>query len=298
VENRGARAPKPLAGNDLRPSGAARLAVVGGDCPAPVQALVDAVARGFGGPVEEVQDGDVPGADALLVAADFVLFGLPGEVKAVLDGWARAAPRGAVIPKTARMRAGYVATYAPDDGEIPAIAHRQMRAIFSYFGCEYRGRAVGFVPPGGRPRPELVAVAERLGALLAGEPGYAGPPAELLAGVEEFNRGEFWNAHEAWETPWIEADESTRPFFQGLIQVAAALHHAEHRNWGGFAALLRDGIAKLQAFRPGLLGIDLETLLEELEPWRLLAKARGGDPDPVTRRPESAPRITVFRSGA
>ena len=46
-----------------------------------------------------------------------------------------------------------------------------------------------------------------------------------LEGVDLFNRGFFWEAHEAWETVWLAAGPGTTVgrFLQGLIQAAAAL---------------------------------------------------------------------------
>ena len=47
----------------------------------------------------------------------------------------------------------------------------------------------------------------------------------FVRGARLFDRGAFFDAHEAWEDQWrIETDETARRFFQGLIQVAAALH--------------------------------------------------------------------------
>ncbi|MEK7748740.1 MAG: DUF309 domain-containing protein [Bacteroidota bacterium] len=43
-------------------------------------------------------------------------------------------------------------------------------------------------------------------------------------GIELFNRGQFWEAHEAWEQIWWEREEEGRIFFQGIIQAAAAFH--------------------------------------------------------------------------
>ena len=50
-------------------------------------------------------------------------------------------------------------------------------------------------------------------------------PSAFVRGARLFDRGAFFDAHEAWEDPWrIETDDTQRRFLQGLIQVAAALH--------------------------------------------------------------------------
>ena len=47
------------------------------------------------------------------------------------------------------------------------------------------------------------------------------PPWQALAsGAELFNRGQYWEAHEAWEELWLELDDQEKLFVQGLIQGA------------------------------------------------------------------------------
>jgi hypothetical protein len=48
--------------------------------------------------------------------------------------------------------------------------------------------------------------------------------ADYLWGVDLYNTGYFWEAHEAWEGLWraAERDRAQRRFLQGLIQCAAA----------------------------------------------------------------------------
>jgi hypothetical protein len=285
------------------------IVVVGGVMDGGLSGLFEAAVGGIraagGEPVEIVIPADpsaygeiterVLSADALLVAAPVRLSGLPGTIKAWFDSWLGLVPGGRLVARTARMRAGYVATYEPDDPAIPELFHAQMRALFSFFGMTFRGQAMGFCAPGAAaPRDaSLPAVAERLGAVLCGEPGYAGYPMEYVTGIRLFNEGEFWEAHEAWEPLWLEAEEGYPLFFQGLIQVAAALHHLGRENWGGMAALLRQAVEKLEGYRPRALGLDVEAFLDEVEPWRLLAEARDGRRPAVLRRPERLPRIAL-----
>jgi uncharacterized protein len=65
----------------------------------------------------------------------------------------------------------------------------------------------------------------------------------------ETYRGEFFEAHEAWEERWrTETDPNSRRFFQGLIQVAAAFHKLLLMNAPASASrLLGRGLAKLDA---------------------------------------------------
>lgn len=47
---------------------------------------------------------------------------------------------------------------------------------------------------------------------------------DLRAGARLFDAGEWWEAHEAWEGPWMRARGDERHFIQALILLAAALH--------------------------------------------------------------------------
>ncbi len=46
------------------------------------------------------------------------------------------------------------------------------------------------------------------------------------AGARLFNAGEYWEAHEAWEPPWMRAEELEKHLYAGVILMAAALHKA------------------------------------------------------------------------
>ncbi|MGQ0613155.1 MAG: DUF309 domain-containing protein [Planctomycetaceae bacterium] len=286
-----------------------RVALVrgGGACPA-LDALVEAAGRGIAAARGRGLDLTLGSAgtaelaeaalecDALLLAAPILLFSLPADTKAFFEAWLDRLPGGTVVPRTARMRAGYLAVYHPDDPAQAEALHRQIRGILSFFGIAYKGKVCGFAPEGAAAPgdPALVDAAERLGGALAGEGEAAGWPDGWEEGARLFNAGEFFEAHEAWEEIWIEEEGPMRLFFQGAIQVAGAFHHHGNGNWAGMAALLADGSEKLLRFRPRAMGMDVEAFLAELEPWRILADARRGKRGPVTRIPDRPPRLTLL----
>ena len=90
-------------------------------------------------------------------------------------------------------------------------------------------------------------------------------PALFLRGIEYFNECEFYEAHDVWEELWAEYRGPSREFFQGLIQVAVALHHFGNGNLGGARKLYRGSCKYLERYRPRHLGVDLEKLLAEFE---------------------------------
>ena len=86
-------------------------------------------------------------------------------------------------------------------------------------------------------------------------------------GVEQFNTKEFFAAHETWEELWLAAAEPEKTFLQGIIQVAAALHHYTRNNPAGAQSLLRQGLAKLEQFPSVHRDLQLEDLRERLRHW-------------------------------
>ena len=69
---------------------------------------------------------------------------------------------------------------------------------------------------------------------------------QLEPGRAAFNRGEYFLAHELWEEVWRQvADADRRLYVQGLIQIAAGLHHLQQHRAGPAVGLLRKGLEKL-----------------------------------------------------
>ena len=67
----------------------------------------------------------------------------------------------------------------------------------------------------------------------------------LEPGRAAFNRGEYFGAHELWEEVWRALDGVERIHVQGLIQIAAGLHHLQQRRPQPAAGLLRKGLDKI-----------------------------------------------------
>jgi predicted metal-dependent hydrolase len=72
----------------------------------------------------------------------------------------------------------------------------------------------------------------------------------LSSGRAAFNRGDYFQAHELWEDVWRGLEGGERIFVQGLIQIAAGLHHLQQGRRRPAAGLLRKGLAKLAAETP------------------------------------------------
>ena len=106
-------------------------------------------------------------------------------------------------------------------------------------------------------------------AAAAEEEPNEGVPAEVpelvLKGMEEFNKGEFYECHEYLEEAWMQEPGRVRFLYQGILQVGVGFYHLKNGNWRGATGLLRNGTARLKEFEPETLGIDVARLVRECE---------------------------------
>src|SRR3982074_2338967 len=80
--------------------------------------------------------------------------------------------------------------------------------------------------------------------------------------MELFNRGLFWEAHDAWEEAWMEEEDERKLFLQGLIQVAAGYFKATvQRQPRGCVMLLRAGLKTRGPLPPAFMGVETGRLL-------------------------------------
>ena len=87
-----------------------------------------------------------------------------------------------------------------------------------------------------------------------------------LYGVDLFNHGYWWEAHEAWETVWLAAGRETQEgkFVQGLIQLAGAQLKRFTAVPRGAHQLTESGVAKLAVAKGVYLGIEVALLMTEI----------------------------------
>ena len=90
------------------------------------------------------------------------------------------------------------------------------------------------------------------------------PDGRFLAGVELFNRGEFFDAHEAWEDLWRDCAPADRRFYQALIQAAVAAHHWGRGNAAGARRLYHSGRKYMEPYRPHYRGLAVEAFWDAM----------------------------------
>ena len=95
----------------------------------------------------------------------------------------------------------------------------------------------------------------------------------LDVGVEHFNEGRFWHAHEDWEALWISlkgnASQELIDGVLGIILVAAMLLNHQRKKARGVVSLWTKSSAKLRPVIDGLFGLDIASLYVDSEPYHL-----------------------------
>jgi predicted metal-dependent hydrolase len=114
--------------------------------------------------------------------------------------------------------------------------------------------------------------------------------AALVAGLEAYDRGDVFLAHELLEPAWMGTrDLDERELLQGLIKLAAAFVHAARGNPAGVAKNLRGARDRLaNAGDAGArTGIDVPSLLDAID-------ARLSGPIAVNEPPIDVPRVPTI----
>ncbi|MEC7142363.1 MAG: DUF309 domain-containing protein [Candidatus Thermoplasmatota archaeon] len=95
----------------------------------------------------------------------------------------------------------------------------------------------------------------------------------LDIGIEHFNEGRFWHAHEDWEALWISlkgnASKELIDGVQGIIQIAAMLLNHQRKKARGVVSLWAKSSTKLTPVIDGLFDLDIASLYAECEPFHL-----------------------------
>jgi hypothetical protein len=85
-----------------------------------------------------------------------------------------------------------------------------------------------------------------------------------LDGIDLFNRGEFFAAHESWEKIWKQAAGARQGFYQGLIQCAVALEHYRRSNPRGVVSTYQNFLPKFRALPPQFMGLMVPMFLAQM----------------------------------
>ncbi len=86
-----------------------------------------------------------------------------------------------------------------------------------------------------------------------------------LGGILFFNERDFFEAHEVWESLWLECVGPERIFYQGLIQAAVALFHFGNGNLRGAAKLFHTSRAYMERYASPYLGLDVTGFWQQMD---------------------------------
>ena len=100
-------------------------------------------------------------------------------------------------------------------------------------------------------------------------------------GVELFNAGEWYSAHDLFEELWHETADPERRSLQGILQVAVAQLHLQRGNRRGATILFGEALGRLKRSGTPDLGLDLASLCRAAQ-QRLEALQQDEDPESCT----------------
>ena len=110
-------------------------------------------------------------------------------------------------------------------------------------------------------------------------------------GIDLFNQGRFFECHEAWEEIWKRSDGELKLFYQGLIQAAVAILHAQGGNLDGARSLYQKASAKLDSIPHEHMGLAVGELRVELSRFIEIASRADGSPLPASPRLRRIPKL-------
>lgn len=122
------------------------------------------------------------------------------------------------------------------------------------------------------------------------------PPGTLLQAIREFNNHEWFECHETVEELWIGEEGEVRDFYQGIIQIAVALHHWRNGNFGGAVSLLKGGSGYLRHVAGQCQWVDVAALIAEADRLRAALEELGRERMDALN-PDLIPRIKTVSPG-
>jgi len=103
------------------------------------------------------------------------------------------------------------------------------------------------------------------------------PPALFYVGLEQFNRGEYFEQHESLEEIWITEPRHIRYLYQGILKIGVGFYKLRLGNYRGTVNHINGGIAYLEPYGDNCLGVDVARLIREAAAVRDIVVALGPD---------------------
>ena len=84
----------------------------------------------------------------------------------------------------------------------------------------------------------------------------------FCSGIENFNDGQYYIAHDLFEDLWHDTQEPERRWIHGIVQISVAMYHKLNGNINGAILLLAEGIARITSSLSTPAGLNDELLLK------------------------------------
>ncbi len=88
---------------------------------------------------------------------------------------------------------------------------------------------------------------------------------QAFAGMRLFNKGEYFEAHEALELAWRAESSTIRDLYRGILQVAVMYHHIQHQNFRGAVKVFQRCMPWLEPFPTACGGIEIGNLRQNCQ---------------------------------
>ncbi len=82
-------------------------------------------------------------------------------------------------------------------------------------------------------------------------------------GIDYFNRGYFFEAHDTFEELWMDDRDGSKAFYQGLVQLSTGFYHLVMKNLKGAESQLSKGVDKLSKYEPRYRDMNVTGLIKQ-----------------------------------
>jgi predicted metal-dependent hydrolase len=115
--------------------------------------------------------------------------------------------------------------------------------------------------------------------------------ARLREGIRLFNERRFFECHEVLEALYQETDATSKPFVEGLIQLAAAFRiFCDFGEVKGPVRMIYQALVRFENYQPAFLHVRVAEVIAAMETW-----AKQTEQAPAPPPPSSVPKITQQR---
>ncbi len=120
--------------------------------------------------------------------------------------------------------------------------------------------------------------------------------ARLREGISLFNQGRFFDCHEVLEGLYLETDEGSKPFLEGLIQLAAAFRmFCDFGEVKGAVRMIYQALIRFENYQPAFLQVRVQDLCQAAEEWAKAAEHAEAKPSTISIPKIQIQRFNIFR---